>query len=117
VVEAPTPVAEPEPVAAVAEPIAPTEHRDDYNIIEGIGPRRSTALYAAGHLTFEQLAKLDKATLEGIMTAAGIALEAGIETWPVQADMLAKGQMAEFADFTKRLKGGKLDKSKKKGKS
>jgi predicted flap endonuclease-1-like 5' DNA nuclease len=72
-------------------------------------------LYAAGHLTFEQLAKLDKATLEGIMTAAGITLEAGIETWPVQADMLAEGQMAEFADFTKRLKGGKLD--KKKGKS
>ena len=112
VIEAPAHVAEPEPVAAVAEP---TEHRDDYNIIEGIGPRRSTALYAAGHLTFEQLAKLDKATLEGIMTAAGIALEAGIETWPVQADMLAKGQMAEFADFIKRLKGGKLD--KKKGKS
>jgi formate hydrogenlyase subunit 6/NADH:ubiquinone oxidoreductase subunit I/predicted flap endonuclease-1-like 5' DNA nuclease len=131
VIEVPAPepvaeVAEPEPVAAApvvepepvkAEPVAPTEHRDDYNIIEGIGPRRSTALYAAGHITFEQLAKLDKATLEGIMTAAGIALEAGIETWPVQADMLAKGQMAEFNDFTKRLKGGKLDKNKKKGKA
>jgi formate hydrogenlyase subunit 6/NADH:ubiquinone oxidoreductase subunit I/predicted flap endonuclease-1-like 5' DNA nuclease len=119
VVEAAIPVAEPEPIAAAPvvepEPAAPTEHRDDYNIIEGIGPRRSTALYAAGHFTFEQLAKLDKATLEGIMSAAGIALEAGIETWPVQADMLAKGQMAEFADFTKRLKGGKLE--KKKGKA
>jgi formate hydrogenlyase subunit 6/NADH:ubiquinone oxidoreductase subunit I/predicted flap endonuclease-1-like 5' DNA nuclease len=123
VVETPAPVVEPEPVTVAAPvveapaPVAePTEHRDDYNVIEGIGPRRSSALYAAGYLTFEQLAKLDKATLEGIMTAAGISLEAGIETWPEQADMLAKGQMAEFEEFTKRLKGGKLNKGKK-GKS
>jgi NADH-quinone oxidoreductase subunit C len=108
VVEAP--VAEtPAPVAAA--PVTETK-RDDYNIIEGIGPRRSEALYTAGHTTFAQLAKLDKATLEGIMTAAGVALEPGIESWPEQAALLEKGDMAAFEAYTVALKGGKLDKPK-----
>jgi NADH-quinone oxidoreductase subunit C len=111
VVEAPAPVAEAAaPVAA--EPAATEVKRDDYNIIEGIGPRRSEALYAAGHTTFAQLAKLDKATLEGIMTAAGVALEPGIESWPEQAALLEKGDMAAFEAYTVALKGGKLDKPK-----
>jgi NADH-quinone oxidoreductase subunit C len=104
VVEVPAPVAE---VVAVTE-----TKRDDYNIIEGIGPRRSEALYAAGHTTFAQLAKLDKVTLEGIMTAAGITLEPGIESWPEQAALLEKGDMAAFAAYTEALKGGKFDKPK-----
>ncbi len=90
---------------------------DDLVIIEGIGPRRAEALVAAGITTFAQLAKTDKSKLEEIMTGAGLSLEPGIETWPMQADLLAKGDMTAFNALTVRLVAGRVTNDKKKKKS
>jgi predicted flap endonuclease-1-like 5' DNA nuclease len=90
---------------------------DDLVIIEGIGPRRAEALVAAGITTFAQLAKTDTTKIEEIMTGAGLSLEPGIETWPTQADLLAKGDMTAFNALTVRLVAGRVTNDKKKKKS
>jgi formate hydrogenlyase subunit 6/NADH:ubiquinone oxidoreductase subunit I/predicted flap endonuclease-1-like 5' DNA nuclease len=89
---------------------------DDLTVIEGIGPKRAAALVRAGITTFAQLAQTEKAKLEEIMTGADISLEQGIETWPMQADLLAKGDTAGFNALTVRLVAGRVtnDKPKKK---
>ncbi len=137
---APAPVAEPPQLEALvsSETVAPTTpittntvvdattetlsqtvlpSVDDLVIIEGIGPRRAEALVAAGITTFAQLAKTDKTKLEEIMTGAGLSLEPGIETWPMQADLLAKGDMTAFNALTVRLVAGRVTNDKKKKKS
>ena len=96
-------------------PVAEQSKADDLVIIEGIGPKRAAALVAAGITTFAELARTDKARLEEIMTGAGMSLEPGIETWPMQADLLAKGDTAGFNALTVRLVAGRVtnDKVKK----
>jgi formate hydrogenlyase subunit 6/NADH:ubiquinone oxidoreductase subunit I/predicted flap endonuclease-1-like 5' DNA nuclease len=90
---------------------------DDLVIIEGIGPKRAAALVAAGITTFAELAKTDTTKIEEIMTGAGLSLEPGIETWPTQADLLAKGDMTAFNALTVRLVAGRVTNDKKKKKS
>jgi formate hydrogenlyase subunit 6/NADH:ubiquinone oxidoreductase subunit I/predicted flap endonuclease-1-like 5' DNA nuclease len=103
-VEAPKPKAE--------APVTTTP--DDLTVIEGIGPKRAEALNAAGVTTFVQLSQSDKAKLESIMSAAGLSLEPGIETWPVQAEFLVKGDQAGFKAYTDKLVAGRVKDNKPK---
>ncbi len=121
-VEAPTPKAE-APVATTPDDLTvvkgsddPTvvKGSDDLTVIEGIGPKRAEALNAAGITTFEQLAQSDTAKLESIMSAAGLSLEPGIETWPVQAAFLVKGDQAGFKAYTDKLVAGRVKNDKAK---
>jgi NADH-quinone oxidoreductase subunit I len=103
-VEAPKPKAE--------APVTTTP--DDLTVIEGIGPKRAEALNAAGVTTFVQLSQSDKAKLESIMSAAGLSLEPGIETWPLQAEFLVKGDQAGFKAYTDKLVAGRVKDNKPK---
>jgi hypothetical protein len=61
-----------------------------------------------------QLSQSDKAKLESIMSGAGLSLEPGIETWPLQAEFLVKGDQAGFKAFTDKLVAGRVKDSKPK---
>jgi predicted flap endonuclease-1-like 5' DNA nuclease len=63
-----------------AEALAP----DDLQRIEGIGPKISGLLQAAGITTFAQLTASDVGRLEQIVREAGITI-ADPTTWPEQA--------------------------------
>ncbi len=93
----------PEPVAAVVEaPVVP----DDLKIIEGIGPKISSLLNAAGIFTFAQLAHTSVADLQGILDKAGLRL-GDPATWPEQAAVAAKGDLAGLQALQDSLKGGR----------
>jgi predicted flap endonuclease-1-like 5' DNA nuclease len=63
---------------------------DDLKRIDGIGPRISSVLQAAGIRTFAQLAEADIAQLKDILREAGV--RANPSTWPEQASLAAAGQ-------------------------
>jgi predicted flap endonuclease-1-like 5' DNA nuclease len=118
-----TPVAPVEPpTAAPADPPAPTavseissappppaaeEPRgDDLIKIEGIGPRISSILQAAGIHTFEQLAAAKPAALKQILTEAKM-YTADPATWPQQAKLAAAGKWEQLKTLQDKLDGGR----------
>jgi predicted flap endonuclease-1-like 5' DNA nuclease len=94
-VEEPMAEAEPEPVVA-----------DDLKRIEGIGPKISGVLNAAGIMTFAQLAETTVEELSRIVEEGGVKI-AFPETWPEQASLAAAGEWEEFEAFQDDLKGGR----------
>jgi predicted flap endonuclease-1-like 5' DNA nuclease len=104
------PEPEPAPVAA-AEPDPEPEPEqvpdDDLERIEGIGPKMSGALRAAGIRTYGKLAGCDEATLRAAIERAGLTFAPSIVTWARQARLLADGDEAGFADLTRRLVAGR----------
>jgi len=90
--------------AGEAEPIPP----DDLIRIEGIGPKISTIVAAAGITTFSELAGLEVVRLEAILHAAGIHT-ANPSTWPDQANLAAQGKWAELQELQDRIKNGRLE--------
>ena len=105
------PTARPEPPAPphVAEPpaLSPTPPTpDDLTRIEGIGPKISSLLLAAGIATFAQLAETDVSRLEQIVREAGIRL-ADPTTWPEQAGLAAAGRWDELEALQDELQGGR----------
>ena len=80
---------------------------DDLKKIEGIGPKISELLAAAGIPTFEALSKSDFDTLRGILDAAGSRYKiANPTTWPKQAKLAAEGKWDELKALQDRLNGG-----------
>lgn len=79
---------------------------DDLKIIEGIGPKISGVLQAAGIRTLAQLAATDVDELKRVLTEADIRLgDPG--TWPEQAGLAAEGKWDELAALQDELKGGR----------
>lgn len=101
---APTPVVEkaPEPAKpkAAAKP-------DDLTVIEGIGPKMSAALIAAGIDTYAKLSQSSEDALHAAVQAAGMRLAPSIPTWAEQAAYAAKGDMDGLKAFQGTLKGGR----------
>jgi len=64
--------------------------KDDFKIIEGIGPKISSVLQQAGITTFQQLASSQVDDLVTILKGAGIRL-ADPTHWPEQAALAARG--------------------------
>lgn len=109
--EAPPPVVEAKAPPPVVEAPAPVEKPappvpDDLKRIEGIGPKISDVLQAAGITTFAQLAATDVSRLEQILMEAGLRL-ADPSTWPEQASLAADGQWDALEALQNELKGGK----------
>jgi len=98
---APSRVAEAPPVARPAPPTP-----DDLTRIEGIGPKISGLLQAAGITTFAQLAATDVGRLEQIVREAGITI-ADPSTWPEQASLAAAGEWDALEVLQDELKGGR----------
>ncbi len=94
--------------AVVPEPAEPAEP-DDLKHIEGIGPKISSVLQAAGVTTFAQLADTDVGRIEEILEAESPRLRrlADPETWPEQARLAAAGDWEGLAALQGELKGGR----------
>jgi predicted flap endonuclease-1-like 5' DNA nuclease len=99
------PLKTPEPVAVAPKPPALP---DNLEIIEGIGPKISSVLQAAGVTTFKQLAALEAAKISEILANAGVRL-ADPATWPEQARLAAEGKMEALKTLQDSLKGGRKE--------
>ncbi len=80
---------------------------DKLERIEGIGPKISKALEAAGIQTFAQLAHASESELEAALRNAGVTLAPSRKTWAKQATFLLKGDTEGFEAYTKRLVAGR----------
>lgn len=72
---------------------------DDLIRIDGIGPKISAALHAAGIDSFEKLANTPVDTLRTIITDAGVRLIGEIDSWAQQAGYAARGDWAGLDTF------------------
>jgi predicted flap endonuclease-1-like 5' DNA nuclease len=79
---------------------------DDLKRIEGIGPKISGVLAAAGIQTFGQLADADVGRLQQILTDAGMTL-ADPASWPEQARLAAAGDWTALQKLQDELQGGR----------
>jgi predicted flap endonuclease-1-like 5' DNA nuclease len=104
VVETPEGVARRVPLALSEVEVPMT---DDLTRIEGIGPRISGLLRAAGITTFAHLASTDVRRLQRIIAEAGLTALADPATWPEQATLAATGQWDVLEALQGELKGGR----------
>jgi predicted flap endonuclease-1-like 5' DNA nuclease len=89
------------------EPAPPAP--DDLKRIEGIGPKISSVLQAAGIMTFAQLAATEASRLEQILEEADPRLLrlADPTTWPEQARQAAAGDWDALEALQNELKAGR----------
>lgn len=81
---------------------------DDLEKIEGIGPKVSEKLHAAGITTFSALAATPVAKLKEILHNAGSHFAMmDPTTWPEQSALAAKGDWAALDKLEDELKGGR----------
>ena len=92
----------PAPMVAEAQKSVP----DDLTMIEGIGPKISALLRAAGITTFAKLAATETSQIQQILTAGSIRL-ADPGTWAEQARLAAGGDLEGLQALQDRLKGGR----------
>ncbi len=104
------PIEEQEPQKAIRLPATPMpadqSKPDDLTLIEGIGPKVSTVLIAAGIKRFSQIAALKPEALKDILVKAGNRLS-DPTTWPDQARLAADGKWKELEKLQGELKGGR----------
>lgn len=79
---------------------------DNLTKLEGVGPKVSGVLAAAGYTTFAKLAAADADAVRVILKEAGLQMmdPAG---WIEQAELAAKGDMGALAKLQDELKGGR----------
>ena len=79
---------------------------DNLTKLEGIGPKVSGVLAAAGYTTFAGLAAADVDAVREVLKEAGLQMmdPAG---WIEQAELAAKGDMDGLAKLQDELKGGR----------
>ncbi len=80
---------------------------DDLTKIEGIGPKMSAALVAAGIDTYSQLADSTEAQLRSALESAGLKLAPSLETWAEQAQFAANDDWDGLKELQDRLVGGR----------
>ena len=85
-----------------------TEAVDDLTLIEGIGPKISEILKAAGFSTFAALAVADAASIQAVLDEAGSRYRlADPGSWPEQASLAAAEDWESLDDLQSRLTGGR----------
>jgi hypothetical protein len=82
---------------------------EDLKRIEGIGPKISSLLGAAGITTFAQLAATDVSRLSRILEEADLVGLADPSTWPEQARLANAGEWGELEALQDELKGGRRE--------
>ncbi len=90
-----------------AEAAAPV---DNLTVIDGIGPKISQALAAAGITTFNDLHRASEIHLREILTADRMIIPTSLPTWPRQAGLAAAGDWKELHKYNAKRK---LDSAKK----
>lgn len=102
------------PVAAAAAAVtgaavAADKKPDDLTKIEGVGPAIAKLLSAAGMITFSDLAAKPVEDVKQVLTDAGSRFQMhDPASWPLQADMAAKGKWDELNKWQDEHDGGKL---------
>jgi predicted flap endonuclease-1-like 5' DNA nuclease len=99
-----------EPVAAEVfadEPVVTPTTDDNFQRIEGIGPKMNAALEQAGIRTYGQLAAAEEQTLRDAINAAGLKFAPSIVTWARQAKLLLEGDEDGLIDLQRRLVAGR----------
>jgi len=84
----------------------PQDGPDDLTRVEGIGPRISSLLEAAGIATYEQLAASDPEMLRHLLRDEGLHF-ADPGTWPEQAALAAVGAWATLEELQDELSRGR----------
>jgi uracil permease len=79
---------------------------DNFERIEGVGPKVSLALRRAGIVTFGQLADADVADLKKILKAANMGM-LDPTTWPQQAKLAASGDWVKLDKLQDELMAGR----------
>lgn len=93
------------PAPAVA---APPAQPDNLTRIEGIGPKISGILQAAGIHTFAQLAQTEVSRLKQILAESNLKHRlAKPDTWPQQAGLAARGEWEALEELQDELQGGR----------
>lgn len=82
---------------------------DNLTVVEGIGPKMSAALVAAGIDTYAKLAAASEDTLRAAVESAGMRLAPSIPTWAEQAGYAAKGDWDGLKALQGTLKGGRRE--------
>lgn len=72
--------------------------------ILGVDDDVAAALNAAGISRYEQVAETNIGTLVEILSAAGLPVHPIVETWPEQAEYLARGAGEELYEMQEALK-------------
>ncbi len=80
---------------------------DDLARVEGIGPKITAALVAAGIRSFRDLGGSDVETLRAALRSAGLRFVPSLPSWPEQARLLADDDTAGLAALTDRLIAGR----------
>lgn len=81
---------------------------DDFQIIEGIGPKISELLVNAGILSFQQLAATDVTRLKAVLAEGGSRFAmADPSSWPEQARLAGQGLKDELAAYQASLTAGR----------
>ena len=82
--------------------------RDNFQIIEGIGPKINQVLIDAGYRTWDDLARADAAELRGVLDNAGSRFSLNDPTsWPHQAKLAAAGDWEELIRYQKFTDAGR----------
>lgn len=80
---------------------------DNLQVIEGIGPKISKTLTAAGITTWGQLSKKSESELRTVLDDAGISTKINDpKTWPEQARLANEGEWEELVKYQKFLDTG-----------
>jgi predicted flap endonuclease-1-like 5' DNA nuclease len=80
---------------------------DDLTIIEGIGPKMSAALAAAGINSFAALSQASEEQINAAIQAAGMRFAPSVPTWAQQAKLAAKADWEGLKKLQSRLKAGR----------
>ncbi len=110
VVESPAPVVEAPSVPVAAEVRAPKKSKssgDDLTVIEGIGPKMSGALVAAGIDTFAKLAEASEDQIKAAIEAGGLRFAPSLGTWAQQAGFAARGDWEGLKALQDQLTSGR----------
>jgi large subunit ribosomal protein L27 len=90
-----------------AEELTSDTKPDDLTVIEGVGPKLGSILADAGLDTFAKVAASSADNIREVLAAAGNRYKAfDPTTWPMQADLAAKGDMNALKELQDKLVGG-----------
>jgi len=102
-----TKAAAPKAKAETKAPAKKAVKADDLTKIEGVGPKASEAMVAAGMDTFAKVAKSTPEKIATILSEASSTLAHLVPTtWPEQAQLAADGKWDELKEWQDKLNGG-----------
>lgn len=96
-------------LSKTAAPAAKTAQPDDLTLIEGIGPKMSAALKAAGLDSFAKVARATEADLRAAIQNAGMRFAPSLTTWAEQAAFAAVGDWDGLKKLQQNLTAGRRD--------